>query len=74
MMVFLDFFIEPVAIKYDFWSWTKIVIPFQNYIVWYIVSFLFLMLFYSSNFKKENKLAPILFIIQLIFFITLALF
>ena len=26
MMVFLDFFIEPVAIKYDFWSWTKIVI------------------------------------------------
>ncbi len=74
MMVFLDFFIEPVAIKYDFWSWTKIVIPFQNYIAWYIVSFLFLMLFYSSNFIKENKLAPALFIIQLVFFITLALF
>ena len=74
MMVFLDFFIEPVAIKYDFWSWTKIVIPFQNYIAWYILSFLFLMLFYSSKFSKENKLAPVLFIIQLIFFVTLALF
>jgi len=73
MLVFLDFFLEPVAIKYDFWSWNKIVIPFQNYIAWYIFSFLMLLLFYSFNFKKDNKLAAPLFIIQLVFFITLAL-
>ncbi len=68
----LDFFIEVVAIKYDFWKWSNYTPPFQNFVAWFIVSFILLLLFNSMNFKKDNKLAQGLFIIQLVFFITLS--
>ena len=32
----LDFLIEPVAIKYDYWTWTDFDVPFQNYVGWFI--------------------------------------
>ena len=34
IMVSMDFLIEPVAIRYDFWSWANTVIPTQNYLAW----------------------------------------
>lgn len=67
-----DIFIEIVALKYDFWHWWGNYPPLQNYIAWFIVSFLLLFLFHSMNFKKDNKLAQGLFIIQLVFFIALS--
>ncbi|MCX6295047.1 MAG: carotenoid biosynthesis protein [Bacteroidetes bacterium] len=74
LLTFLDFFIEIVATKYDFWSWNAISIPIQNYIAWFVVSFLFLLLFNSLNFSKNNRLAYYLFIAQALFFISLTLF
>lgn len=68
----LDFFIEVVAIKYDFWKWSNYTPPLQNFVAWFIVSFLLLFLFNSMNFNKNNKLAQALFIIQLVFFVTLS--
>ena len=74
MLVILDFFIEIVAVKYDFWSWSASTPPVQNFIAWFIISFLLLLLFNALNFNKSNKLAKGLFIIQLVFFVVLALF
>ena len=71
-LMILDFFIEPVAIAFDFWSWKTISVPNQNYVAWFIISFLFLMFFYQLNFKKENKVSVIYFVIQIIFFFTLS--
>lgn len=68
----LDFFIEVVAIKYDFWKWSNYTPPIQNFVAWFIVSFLLLLLFNTMNFSKNNKLAQGLFIIQLVFFVTLS--
>lgn len=68
----LDFFIEVVAIKYDFWKWSNYTPPLQNFVAWFIVSFLLLLLFNSMNFNKTNKLAQGLFIIQLVFFVILS--
>ena len=68
----MDFFIEVVAIKYDFWKWANYTPPTQNFIAWFIVSFLLLLLFNTMNFNKNNKLAQGLFILQLIFFVTLS--
>lgn len=74
MLVTLDFFIEKVAVKYDFWNWNLVSVPLQNYIAWFIVSFLLLLIFNKSNFLKDNKIALPLFMIQLVFFVSLALF
>jgi putative membrane protein len=69
----LDFLIEPVAIRFNYWSWFEGVIPIQNYLGWYIFSF-FLFLFFSGlNFNKKNKAAVVLLFAQLCFFLALNL-
>lgn len=68
LLVILDVLIEQNAHKYGFWSWLDGDIPLQNYIAWFIISFIFLLLFHSLHFRKENKLAPVLYIVQLLFF------
>tara|TARA_B100001173_G_scaffold287244_1_gene275511 strand:- start:875 stop:1507 length:633 start_codon:yes stop_codon:yes gene_type:complete len=35
VMVILDVLIEPVAIQLDFWTWTQVNVPLQNYIMWF---------------------------------------
>jgi len=72
-MVFIDFFIEPVAIKLGFWSWENNSIPIQNYIAWFSVSFVFFLLFYTMNFKKHNPIATIVYCTQIGFFILVNL-
>lgn len=71
MLVSIDFLIEPVAIKYDYWSWQGGQIPMQNYIGWFIVSFLMFLFFNRMNFRKQNPAAVVLFFTQLVFFIVL---
>jgi len=73
LMVLLDFFIEPVAIKYDYWTWISGQIPMQNYYAWYVFSFLFMGMFFLIPFKKENSAGICMYLTQLIFFIVLSL-
>ncbi|MCH2045193.1 MAG: carotenoid biosynthesis protein [Saprospiraceae bacterium] len=80
LMVFLDLFIEPVAIQQDFWSWGEagynsfIVAPLQNYIVWWIVAFGLVLFTLISTRSFHNKIAELLYLLQLVFFIILNLF
>lgn len=67
----IDFLIEPVAVRFDYWSWDQGVIPVQNYIGWYLFSFLLFMLFRKMNFRKENNVAILLLVVQTIFFLIL---
>ncbi len=68
ILVFLDFLIEPVAIAYDFWTWAAQTIPTQNYIAWYFCSVCFCFLIKKNKQDSQNKIAPVLFIIQFLFF------
>lgn len=72
LMVGLDFFIEPVAMQYDFWSWEGNIIPIQNYIAWFFIA-LFLLIITHKLVVIKNKTAIVLFIAQLLFFIILNL-
>lgn len=80
LMVFLDLLIEPVAVYFDFWSWTDqplnrlIVAPLRNYITWFIASFILNVFvhFYTPNLK--NKVIEFLYILQVIFFTFINLF
>ncbi|WP_018476306.1 carotenoid biosynthesis protein [Pontibacter roseus] len=74
LMVGLDFFIEPVAMRFDFWDWSGSHIPLSNYLGWLGLSFLLQVYFQKVDIYKRNRLAPFVFLVQLVFFIALYLF
>lgn len=68
-LVFLDYFLEPVAMKHTFWGWENQYVPLQNYLGWFGVSVLILTLFFFGNWKKQNKVAATVFPMQVLFFV-----
>lgn len=68
IMVILDLFIEPVAVKLDFWTWFGQAVPMQNYVAWWLVSLALMSLWFALPFRKENKLAGWLLGLQFLFF------
>lgn len=73
LLTFTDFLIEPVAIKFDYWSWFGAAIPIQNYIAWFIFSFFLFVFYFKMNFTKQNQSALVLLFVQTAFFIALNL-
>lgn len=71
LLIGLDFIIEPVAIKLDFWHWSRNEIPVQNFVAWFIIAAVFNKLIAITKADSSNKLAIYLFAIQLIFFLIL---
>jgi len=70
LMVGLDYLIEPVAVRFDFWQWHTASIPLSNYIGWFLISFPLQYVghkWYSGN----NPAAGWLFLSQLLFFLIL---
>ena len=71
MMVFLDFFIEQNAARFDFWYWKNNIIPLQNYIAWFIISFALNLAFQKRIGQKSNSTAKAFYVIEIIFFAAL---
>jgi len=68
----LDFLIEPVAMRYDFWSWAGNEVPVYNYLCWFLFSTLFSYL-YLKHTSGKNTTAFYLFFIWTAFFVSLNL-
>lgn len=68
LMVALDFLIEPVAVELDFWTWFGQPVPVRNYVGWWLVSASLFSLWFVLPFRKENRLAKWLLILQFLFF------
>jgi putative membrane protein len=68
LLVALDILIEPVAIKYDFWTWKQAIVPLKNYIAWFIISFILCYIVAHYKRTSKNNFAPYLLIMQFIFF------
>lgn len=71
LLVMLDLLIEPVAIRFGYWHWLSGFVPIKNYIGWMIVSLPLLTIFHYFNFRQQNKVAPVLLIVQFLFFAVL---
>lgn len=71
LLVLLDTFIEPVAIKLNFWQWQGGAIPLQNYIGWGIVGTIQLAIFHYFMPTQKNNIGILLFVVQYLFFIIL---
>lgn len=75
LAVAFDWLMEPVAIKLGFWTWGGDgSVPLYNYICWFVVSLLLLIIFHLCRFNKENKFAINLLLIQAMFFLMLRTF
>lgn len=71
LMIIIDYFLEPFAVKFDLWHWNSAIIPLQNYIAWFVLSFLMILFtrFYSRR-SDINPVAIFCYFLQLIFFIS----
>ena len=52
----------------DFWQWPGGVVPLQNYIAWFLISFALLILFQYLRFDKRNPVAAPVLALQVLFF------
>lgn len=75
LAVVFDWLIEPVAVKLGYWTWLgNGQIPMFNYISWFVISMLLLLIFHVLPFQKQNKFAVNLLLIQAMFFLLLRTF
>jgi len=73
IMVLYDILLEPVAIRFDFWTWEGGPVPLQNYLAWWVIAF-FMLLGMQRNVKNPaNKIAPLILVVQSVFFLILIL-
>jgi putative membrane protein len=72
LCVLMDVIIEPVAIKYDFWTWVGDEIPMYNYVTWYVFSVIFAYIYLKLS-AAYNATAKWLYFIWLGFFLILSL-
>ncbi|WP_131539297.1 carotenoid biosynthesis protein [Pedobacter nototheniae] len=71
ILITLDFFLEPVAMKFDYWQWDNHEIPGQNFVAWFIVSVILLKFYYALDLKQQKYIGTTMFVAQLIFFVVL---
>lgn len=68
LMLGMDLLMEPVAIAMNMWSWEVSAPPLQNYLAWFLISFLFAGLLHVMNVKLLNPVAGYLFFFLVMFF------
>lgn len=74
LAVLFDWLMEPVAMQLGYWKWENNEVPLYNYICWFGISLLLMLLFRFSPFEKRNKFAIHLLLIQVMFFLILRTF
>ncbi len=72
-MTAIDYIMEPVAVSLDMWYWKFELIPWTNYLGWFLVAFLIQIIFRKANFSKGNSLAHLLLLCMILFFAILNL-
>lgn len=68
LMVLLDFFIEPAAPLFDFWTWDIGYAPLQNFVAWFIISFGLQLIYANTEIKGEFRFSLHIFLTQFAFF------
>lgn len=73
IMTLYDFIMEPSASWMGMWYWKNGIIPIQNYVAWFISSFLMIRLFLWLSKPERNAVATSVLAIQLVFFTLIRL-
>ena len=70
-MLLLDIFIEPVAIGLGFWEWQAAEVPLENYMAWFVLSFVFTRL--TMDWQVKNPMSKWVLIVLGGFFIIMGI-
>ena len=71
LMLFIDFFIEPVAPMLDFWEFKNSIVPFSNYTGWLITGSITQILYQYLFKEKELRFSLNLYLAIFVFFLFL---
>jgi bisanhydrobacterioruberin hydratase len=71
IMTAFDALLEPVAIKLAYWQWNEGIIPWTNYLTWWLLSIPCMYLWDVHSNKQMNQTAAGLLLIQILFFAVL---
>jgi len=71
LMTGYDIFLEPIAMATNMWNWSGNIVPIQNYLAWFIISFIFFSIFKLFKNKYSNPVAERLIVSQIAFFVLL---
>ena len=82
MVMLFDIVLEPIARQYKMWDWmTKKdpgalynPVPIQNYLAWFLFSFLIMIYFFSARAKLRNPIAPGVIIVFILFLFAMHIF
>lgn len=74
ILVFLDFLIEPVAMKLNYWSWENDLVPIQNYISWFFLCFVFSIFLAIFKIHGRSVVFQFYLLIQFLFYLILRIF
>jgi len=74
LMVGLDYFMEPVAMENNYWSWDKGIIPLFNFVSWFIVALIAQVIYRGIAQAKANNTSWTLFVLLFVFFVVQFIF
>ena len=73
LMVVYDLILERAAPDLGMWQFEGGITPPGNYIAWFLIAVLFHTILRISGIQISNRVAPVIFVIQFIFFLALIL-
>ena len=73
LLLAYDVLLEQVAPQLSMWTFSQSIIPIQNYVAWFLLALLFSLVITLLKINTKNRIAPVVFGIQALFFAALLL-
>ncbi len=73
-MLGYDLIIEQIAPLLDMWNWQNKMVPLKNYLAWFFLALMFHIAIQAFDIKTKNKLAPVILVCQVLFFLILLIY
>ena len=73
LLLAYDVLLEQVAPQLAMWTFSELVVPMENYVAWFLLALLFSLVINLLKINTKNRIAPIVFGIQALFFAALLL-
>ena len=73
LLLAYDVLLEQVAPLLAMWTFSESTVPIQNYVAWFLLALLFSLVINLLKINTKNRIAPIVFGIQALFFAALLL-
>lgn len=66
-----DIVLEPVAIMLKYWSWSGGIVPLQNYIAWWVISIVCILLLHLMRITIETQIPSFYLAVHYIYFLAM---